>query len=81
MELIMFKLFVIYPAIALIIVWLASDTEVGASVYSFKDNYISLEFPKESLRSADNPDPWYSFYWNAEASREGLKKVNDAVVK
>jgi len=73
----MIKFFFIYPVIALIAFWLASETEVGASVYSFKDNYIMIEFPKESFRSADNPDPWYRFYWNAEASRETLNKIND----
>lgn len=77
----MFKLFVIYPVIALIAFWLASDTEVGASVYDLKDNYIKLEFPRESWRPADNPEPWYSFYWNADSAREGLQKINDAVVK
>jgi hypothetical protein len=77
----MFKLFFVYPVIALIIFWLASDTDVGASVYSLHDNYIKIEFPKESLRSADNPDPWYSFYWNADSARETLNKINDAVVE
>ncbi|PKH01772.1 hypothetical protein CXF72_15085 [Psychromonas sp. MB-3u-54] len=77
----MFKFFFVYPAIALIAIWLASDTEVGASLYALEDNYIKLEFPKESLRSANNPDPWYSFYWNAGSAREGLNKINDAVVK
>ncbi|WP_041765684.1 hypothetical protein [Psychromonas ingrahamii] len=77
----MFKLLFVYPVVALIIFWLASDTEVGASVYVLEDNYIKLEFPKESLRSADNPDPWYSLYWNAGSAREGLNKINDAVVK
>ncbi|WP_372882350.1 hypothetical protein [Psychromonas sp.] len=77
----MFKLFFVYPFVALIIVWLASDTQVGASVYDMHDNYISLEFPRASLRSAENPEPWYSFYWNADSAQEGLKKINDAVVK
>jgi len=77
----MFKFFFIYPVIALIAFWLASETEVGASVYSFHDNYIKIEFPKESFRSADNPNPWYRFYWSAEDYREGLKKIHDVVVK
>jgi lipopolysaccharide biosynthesis protein len=70
-----------YPVIALIAIWLASDTKVGASLFSLNDNYIKLEFPRESWRSADNPDPWYSFYWNADSARDELKKINDAVVK
>jgi len=73
----MFKLFFVYPVIGLIIFWFASDTEVGASVYEFKDSYIKLEFPRESLRLAEHPDPWYSFYWNADAIREELNKIND----
>lgn len=77
----MFKLFFVYPLIILIICWLASDVKIGASVYSFQDNHISIEFPKEKLRSAENPDPWYSFYWNGESARDDLKKINDAVVK
>ncbi|HEY5716463.1 MAG TPA: hypothetical protein VIS54_08595 [Psychromonas sp.] len=77
----MFKLFFVYPFVAFIIFWLASDTQVGASVYSMRDNFILLEFPRESLRSADDPGPWYSFYWNADSAREELNKINDAVVK
>jgi lipopolysaccharide biosynthesis protein len=77
----MFKFFFIYPAIALIAIWLASDTDIGASVYALEDNYIKLEFPKASWRPADNPDLWYSFYWNADSARETLKKINDAVLK
>lgn len=77
----MFKLFFIYPVVILIILWLASDVEVGASVYAFDDNHISIEFPKKTLRSAENPDPWYSFYWNAESARDELQQINDAVVK
>lgn len=77
----MFKLFVVYPFIALVVFWLASDVEVGASVYDFKDNYISLEFPKKSLRPDDHPKPYYTFYWNATSSKERLGKIKDAVVE
>ncbi|GLS92673.1 hypothetical protein GCM10007916_37450 [Psychromonas marina] len=77
----MFKLFFIYPIILLIVVWLASDVEVGASLYAFEDNHLSVEFPKANLRSEENPDPWLSFYWNAESARDGLQEINDAVVK
>jgi hypothetical protein len=77
----MFKLLFVYPIVALIIFWLASDNEVGASLYVLEDNYIKLEFPKESLRSANNPDPWYSFYWNPGSARETLHNINDAMVK
>jgi len=77
----MFKLFFIYPVVALILFWLASDVKIGASVYAFKDNHISIEFPKKQFRSEENPDPWYSFYWNAESARDGLNVINDAVVK
>jgi hypothetical protein len=80
MEFVMFKLFFIYPCVAFIILWLSSDIDVGGSVYSFDDNYISIEFPKKQFRSADNLEPWYSFYWNATAAQEGLNKINDAVV-
>ncbi|WP_022940538.1 hypothetical protein [Psychromonas hadalis] len=76
----MFKLFFVYPLILLIVAWLASDVEIGASVYSFEDNHISIEFPKAVLRSEENPEPWYSFYWNAESARGGLQTINDAVV-
>ena len=76
----MFKLFFVYPIIILIGLWLASDVEIGASVYAFEDNHISIEFPKEALRSDDNPDPWYSFYWNMESARDGLNDIKDAVV-
>ncbi len=77
----MFKLFFVYPFVALILFWLASDVEIGASVYSFDDNYISIEFPKKQFRSEENQDPWYSFYWNAESARDELKAINDAVVE
>ena len=77
----MFKLFFVYPIVLLIVVWLASDTKIGASVYSFDGNHLSLEFPKASLRSEENPDPWFSFYWNAESARDELKVINDAVVE
>lgn len=76
----MFKLLFVYPIILLIIGWLASDVEIGASVYTFKDNHISIEFPKKVLRSDNNPDPWYQFYWNMESTRDGLNKIKDAVV-
>lgn len=77
----MFKLFFIYPIIVLIVIWLASDVEIGASLYAFEDNHVSIEFPKASLRSEENPDPWYSFYWNAESTRDGLKEISDSIVK
>lgn len=77
----MFKLFFIYPVVALILFWLASDVKIGASVYKFNDNYLSIEFPKKQFRSEDNLEPWYSFYWNAESARDELKSINDAVVK
>lgn len=77
----MFKLFFIYPVILLIVVWLASDVEVGASPYAIDDNHISIEFPKQSFRSEENPDPWFSFYWNAESARDDLQDISDAVTK
>lgn len=77
----MFKLFFIYPIVLLIVFWLASDVEVGASLYAVNDNYISIEFPKATFRSEENPEPWYSFYWNGESARDELKKINDAVAK
>lgn len=76
----MFKLFFFYPLVLFIILWLASDVNIGASVYSFDDNYISIEFPKEKFRSAESPEPWYSLYWNAESAKDDLQKINDAVV-
>ena len=66
----MFKLFFIYPLVALVIFWLVSDVDIEASVYSMQDNYISIEFPKESFRSAEDPNPWFRFYWNADSGRE-----------
>ena len=62
----MFKLFFVYPLVAFIIFWLASDVQVGASVYTFKDNYLALEFPKKQFRPDDHPKPYYSFYWNGK---------------
>lgn len=76
----MFKLFFVYPVLALSAFWLASDVDISASVYSIGDNHISIEFPKEKFRSAENLQPWFTFYWNAESAREGLKAINDAVV-
>jgi hypothetical protein len=76
----MFKLFFVYPMVLLIGLWLLSDVDVGASIYVFDENYISLEFPKKSFLSEENPDYWYSFYWNAESARDELQKINDAVV-
>jgi hypothetical protein len=76
----MFKVFFIYPLVALILFWLASDVDVGASLYSFDDNHISIEFPKQRFRSDENPDPWYSFYWNADSARDELNKIKDTVI-
>jgi len=77
----MFKLFFVYPVVLLIVIWLASDVDVGASLYAFEDNHLSIEFPKANFRSEENPNPWFSFYWNAESARDGLKEINDAVTK
>ena len=76
----MFKLFFIYPLVIIIVAWLASDVDIAASVYAFEDNYISIEFPKEKFRSEENPDPWYSFYWNGDTAGDELQEINDAVV-
>ena len=76
----MFKLFFIYPVVLLILLWIASDVQVGASVYSFEDNFIEIEFPKEKFRSEDNSDPWYSFSWNGESARDEFREISDAVV-
>lgn len=76
----MFKLFIVYPIVALICFWLASDVEVKGSLLSFSDNHISIEFPKKQFRPDYDLEPWYSFYWNAESARDELKKINDAVV-
>tara|TARA_R110001583_G_scaffold99273_1_gene244570 strand:+ start:14856 stop:15077 length:222 start_codon:yes stop_codon:yes gene_type:complete len=70
-----------YLFVLFIVVWLASDVKLGASVYAFNDNHISIEFPKAKLRSEENPDPWFSFYWNMESARDELQEINDAVVK
>jgi hypothetical protein len=77
----MFKLFFVYPFVAFILFWLASDVEVGASLYSFDDNYLSIEFPKESLRSQESPEPWLTFYWNAESAQDELKNIKNMVVE
>jgi len=77
----MFKLFFIYPIVLLTMLWLASDVQVGASLLSFSDNHIAIEFPKMAFRSEDNLEPWYSFYWNAESARDKLDMINDAVLK
>lgn len=75
----MFKLFYVYPFVAFVCFWLASDVEVGASVYAFEDNHLSIEFPKASFREAGS-DPWVEFYWNASSSRDELTDMKDAVV-
>ena len=77
----MFKLFFVYPLIAFIVFWLASDVTVNASVYTFKDNYLTLEFPKKQFRPDDHPEPYYSFYWNAMSAEADLEKIKDAVVE
>ncbi len=77
----MFKLFFVYPLVAFIVFWLASDVDVKASLYDFKDNHIAIEFPKQSLRSEEDPEPWYSFYWNAESARDELNEIKDAVIE
>lgn len=77
----MFKLFFIYPLVAFVLFWLASDVDIGASVYSFDDNYLSIEFPKETFRSKDDPEPWYTFYWNAQSAQDELNKIKGVVVE
>ena len=74
----MFKLFFVYPIVALILVWLASDTKISASVYSFEDNHISIVFPKDEW-DIDGA-PWFSFEWNAESVRDGLNDMSDNVI-
>ncbi|TEW53175.1 hypothetical protein E2R68_13545 [Psychromonas sp. RZ22] len=74
----MFKLFFLYPLIILVCVWLASDVEIGASVYKFEDNYISLQFPKKSIRSAGS-DPWIDFYWNAASARKDIVDIKETI--
>ena len=27
-----------------------------------------------------NPEPWYSFYWNADSARDELNEIKDAVI-
>lgn len=76
----MFKLFFVYPVVIFIVFWLASDVKFGASIYTFKDNYLSLEFPKKQFRPDDHPQPYYSFYWNAISTEMRLEKIKDAVV-
>lgn len=77
----MFKLLFIYPLVLFVLFWVTSDVEVGASLYSFDDNYISIEFPKEKFRSEDNPQPWIQYYWNAESARNELNEIKEAVVE
>lgn len=77
----MFRLFFFYPFVAFILFWLASDVDIGASVYSFEDNYIAIEFPREKFRSEDDPEPWHTFYWNAESAHDELNKIKEVVVK
>lgn len=69
----MFKLFFIYPLLALIALWLISDVDIKASVYALDENYISIEFPKHKFRS----EPWYRFYWNGDSALDELKKINN----
>ncbi|HIP75666.1 MAG TPA: hypothetical protein EYH12_00610 [Psychromonas hadalis] len=74
----MFKLFFVYPIVALILVWLASDLDISASVYSFDDNHISVVFPKAAW-DIDGA-PWFTFEWNADALRDGLNDMSDEVI-
>lgn len=76
----MFRSLFVYSLIALTLFWIASDVKVGASLYSFEDNYLSIEFPKKQFRSEDSPEPWCTIYWNAESTRDELEAINDAVV-
>lgn len=73
----MFKLFFLYPIIAFIVFWVSSDVDINASLYAFDENHISIEFPKQSLRSSD---PWFSFYWNADSAKDGLNQLKDSVI-
>jgi len=75
----MFKLFYFYPFIAFVCFWLASDVEIGASVYEFEDNHISIEFPKASFREKDEK-PWVDLYWNAASSREEIIEIKETVI-
>lgn len=68
----MFKLFFIYPLVLLLVFWLLSDVDIEASVYSMQDNSIAIEFPKQSLRSVEDQNPWWRFYWNADSGYKAL---------
>lgn len=76
----MFKLFYVYPFIAFVIFWLASDVDIGASVYKFEDNHISIQFPKEKWRDKGS-DPWVDIYWNADSSKDKLIEIKDTIVE
>ena len=66
--------------VGLVSFWLASDIEIGASVYAFEDNHFSLQFPQESLREKGT-DPWVDFYWNASSSREEIEDIKDSIIE
>ena len=74
----MFKLLFVYPIIALILVLIASDIELSASVYAFEDNHIAITFPKPDWQI--NDEPWFEFQWNAETLGESLNDLTDDVV-
>lgn len=76
----MFRLLFVYPLVLLVVLWLSSDVHISFSVHALKDNHISIEFPKASLRSSDDPNPWYSFYWNMNSTRGQLNNIKDSVV-
>ncbi|MDN2664927.1 hypothetical protein [Psychromonas sp. 14N.309.X.WAT.B.A12] len=61
----MFKLFVLYPFIALVCIWLSSDVEVDTSIYKLDDNSVSIEFPKARFRETGT-EPWFTFYWQVD---------------
>ncbi|MDA7746827.1 hypothetical protein N8878_05790 [Psychromonas sp.] len=75
----MFKL-LLYAFFGFVCFWLASDVEIGASVYKFEDNHLSLEFPKASFRDFGEA-PWVDFYWNASSSKKEIVDMKKAITK
>lgn len=68
----MFKVLFVYPLVAFILLWICSDTKIGASLYKFEDNYVEIRFP----RAEWSDEYMLELVWNAQEIHEDVREIN-----
>lgn len=68
----MFKVLIVYPLVAFILLWICSDTKINASLYKFEDNYVEIHFP----RAEWSDEYLFEWVWNAQEIHQDVKELN-----